>query len=145
MTPTAAPQPNEHYYSVVSPEYGVHMPILDDGTGPTEWGSDWAMVVATSAREAVSICVRAWLKGQNPNIYDDGPFGPSYSYRGYCQRQREDGVSPWTGVRAEIMRCGHGFEYRGPIPALQDLHAEGHDACPDCDRELQEQMEREDA
>lgn len=131
---------NEHYYEVLTPEYGVLVPILDDGTGPTEWGADWALVVATSAREAVRIAVKAWLRGENACVYDPGPYGVSYGYRGYCVRQREDGECPWTGVRAQVMRCGHGFEYRGPIGALQDAHAEGHDICPDCDRELQEHM-----
>src|SRR5678816_4645687 len=106
--------PNEHYYEVVTPEYEMY-PMGYDPPEPPEYGCDWAMVVATSAREAVNKAVKAWVQHENPCVYD----GYQQRQRYYCERKRSDGENPWTGVRAQIMRCGHGFEYRGPLPALQ--------------------------
>lgn len=39
-------------YYVMTPEYGEVVPILDDGTGPIEWGRDVEEVKATTKREA---------------------------------------------------------------------------------------------
>lgn len=132
---------NEHYYEVVTPEYEVYA-MSYDPPEPAEHGADWALVIATSAREAVGIAVKAWVNGESPCIYDS--WLAHYSgARTYCQRQREDGCSPYTGVRAKVMRRGHGFEWRGEIEKLQEIHEEGHDACPDCDSDLQREMESE--
>lgn len=126
--------PGEHYYSIETPEYETS-PMRYDPPEPPEHGRDWALVVATSAREAVTVAVKAWLKGETACVYD----GPRPKWMGdtYCERQRQDGCNPFTGVRAQVMRCEHGFEFRGPIRELTDAHERGHDVCPECDAELQ--------
>lgn len=40
-------------YMVVTPEYGAYIPMLDDGTGPMEYGSDVWEGEAKNAREAI--------------------------------------------------------------------------------------------
>ena len=126
---------SQHYYSVLTPEVCEVVPILDDGTGPTECWRDWALVIASTRREAVTKAVKAWLCGNDPDVL--GGTGRMWG-RSYCERQRDDQLSPWTGVRAEIMRCEHGYEFRGPIDTLHDLLERGHDPCPECDRDLTE-------
>ena len=84
-------------YLVTTPEYGVKMVLLDDGTGPTEWGCDAMQVLAHNKREAVQTAVRLWVKGIDPEWKSSWGRKP----RGYCERQKDDGLCPWTGIRAE--------------------------------------------
>jgi hypothetical protein len=64
---------------VVSREYGVVMPLLDDGSGPTEYGCDVIAVEAQTPRDAKVLAVR--LARQHPRRYgfvdhyaDECPF-----------------------------------------------------------------------
>lgn len=67
-------------YWVISPEYGTVIPILDDGTGPTEYACDVIKVDAPSRRAARVLAVRAWRKeakwkGQlNYCFNDENPY-----------------------------------------------------------------------
>jgi hypothetical protein len=88
----------QHVYSVITPVYSV-MEIVIDNMGPTYDVQDWVDVVATSKREAVQIAVRDWLTENLP-----------YRDKNYVQDRKRDGLCPWTGIRAEIMRCPHGVE-----------------------------------
>lgn len=89
-----------HVYEVISPEWGEKIPILDDGSGPTEYQCSWQLVRATSKREAISIGVKRWLAE---------PY-KRYS-RNYCQVQKDDGCNPFTGIKASIFACPHGVEW----------------------------------
>ncbi len=46
-------------YLVYTPEYGTVIPILDDGTGPMEYGCDVLHVRARNRRAAKVLAVRA--------------------------------------------------------------------------------------
>lgn len=45
-------------WAVISPEYGVVVPVLGFGLGPTEYGCDYVEVEASSRREAIVKGVR---------------------------------------------------------------------------------------
>jgi hypothetical protein len=47
---------------VYTPEYGMIIPILDDGSGPTEYGSDVLYVRAANRQRAKVLAVRAWRR-----------------------------------------------------------------------------------
>lgn len=51
-------------YYVITPEYGVMIPVTDDGQGPMEYGCDLIEIEATSARDAVALGVQEMLKGR---------------------------------------------------------------------------------
>lgn len=53
--------------------------------------SDFEEIDATTRREAVSLAVKQWLASGTGRYSEDN----------YCQRQRSDGLSPYTGVRAQ--------------------------------------------
>jgi hypothetical protein len=73
-------------YHVVTPEYGTTIPILDDGTGPEEYGCDVIEVEATNKRAAIVEGVKRMLKG-----------GREFKW---CRNQRSDGCNPFAGVKA---------------------------------------------
>jgi len=75
------PKDAKHWYSVTSAEWGEVIPILDDGTGPTEYGCDHLWVRTTSAKRAKVLMVRAFrrrTKGKSwksaPWLWDGNPF-----------------------------------------------------------------------
>ncbi len=68
------------WYEVVSPEYGEVIPILDDGTGPMEYGADFLYVRARNAHRAKTLAVRAWRRAHAKYL--------------------EPGENPFTGVKA---------------------------------------------
>jgi hypothetical protein len=74
-------------YYVVTPQYDSVVPILDDGSGPTESGCDVIEVEAPTKRAAVIEGVKRMLKG-NPREYK------------WCRAARSDGYNPFAGVRA---------------------------------------------
>ena len=76
---------------VVTPEYGEVIPILDDGTGPMEYGADVIEIEAETARDAVALGVKEMLKGRC------GKWGDRYRW---CLDARSDRVSPYAGVKA---------------------------------------------
>lgn len=49
-------------WMVISPEYGKTVPILDDGSGPEEFGSDVVVVEAVNKREALLFGLRLMRK-----------------------------------------------------------------------------------
>ena len=77
---------------VVTPEYGVVDPILDDGTGPMEYGADCIKIEAETARDAIAFGVKLML---------NNPWKPKgwVKYK-WCKDARSDGVSPYSGVKA---------------------------------------------
>lgn len=73
------------WWSVVSPEFGSVVPILDDGTGPVEYGRSYVEVEAHTRREAIVAASKT----------------PEFNGRGeWSRRQREDGLCPFTGIKA---------------------------------------------
>lgn len=89
---------------VCSPEYGVVVPVLDDGTGPTEYGCDAVHVEAESRQDALMLGV-ALLKQQGARYLDNAE-------------------NPYAGVRVESQMCPkHG------MPVWDKDHYE----CPQCE------------
>lgn len=80
------------HWSVVTPEYGTVIPILDDGTGPIEYGADYVCVEADTKRQALVAGVRK-LRSTGSHWMED---------------QNSDGASPFTGLKAEKLLCPHG-------------------------------------
>jgi len=83
----------KHYY-VITPEYGVVVPVLDYGAGPTEYGCDVIEIEAQNARDAIALGVREMLRAPHGN----GDFLKGFNW---CRDARADGCSPYAGVRAE--------------------------------------------
>lgn len=74
---------------VISKEYGQVVPILDDGTGPMEYGRDVVEIEATTRRDALILGVREMLRLNKSN----------YRHYRWCADNREEGVSPFVGVK----------------------------------------------
>lgn len=72
---------------VVTPQYGTVIPVLDDGTGPTEYGADVVEVEAPSRRAAITEGVKRMLRGSRKEFR-------------YCRDQRSDRANPFVGVKA---------------------------------------------
>lgn len=81
---------------VVTPEYGVVIPILDYGQGPVEYGCDVIEIEAETRRDAIALGVREMLRGGK------GGHGRGERYE-WCRDQRSDGLSPYAGVKAELV------------------------------------------
>lgn len=75
-------------YMIVTPEYGVKQPILEDGSGPTEYGHDVFECEAKNAREAKVLAVRHWREGGRERWVRD---------------QLTDERNPFTGLKAMNM------------------------------------------
>lgn len=75
---------------VCSPEYGEVVPVLDDGSGPMEYGCDVVFVEAESRRDALMLGVQLFReKGARYLRYDD--------------------EHPYAGVTVESLACkAHG-------------------------------------
>ena len=102
-------------YMVISPTWGEVHPILDDGTGPIEYGCDCLdPVEAESKRDAI-------IKASKH---------PDWHYAEMC---RDDGVNPYSGVKAYEWCDCVSAEF---IPEEDRgwMEAEGvtEDADPDC-------------
>ncbi len=72
---------------VVTPEYEVVDPILDDGTGPLETVADVIEIEADTPADAKALGVKEMLR-----------LGRRHEYR-WCEDARGDGVSPYAGVK----------------------------------------------
>jgi hypothetical protein len=72
---------------VITPEVETVVPILDDGSGPTEIGADVIEVEAETRRDAIALGVRLMLRSGRKQYT-------------YCRDQRSDRCSPFAGVRA---------------------------------------------
>ena len=79
------------WYEVVSPEYDTVIPVLDYGQGPTEYGADYMLTQAYSAREAIRRAVTHWLGVERPTNLDNG---------NYCRSERKSGANPFAGHKA---------------------------------------------
>lgn len=81
-------------YLVISPEYGEVIPILDDGTGPTEYGHDVVYAFARNARRAKVLALR-WFRRQ---------------YAGKWRHNWIEDGNPFTGMTVDRMefckQCG---------------------------------------
>src|SRR6266571_3678987 len=75
---------------VVTPEYGVVIPVTSEGQGPVEWGADVIEIEAETGQDAISLGVREMLKGRL------GGHGPEMRYR-WCLDTQSDGCSPYAG------------------------------------------------
>ena len=71
---------------VITPEYGTVVPVLDDGTGPEEFGCDVVEVEAPTRREALVLGLRELKKVT----------------KGWINWYRDDTSNPFTGLRAEL-------------------------------------------
>src|SRR5467141_870369 len=77
-------------YLVYTPQYPTVVPILDDGTGPTEWGADVLYVRATSRQRAKVLAVRAWRRS------------PWRRHNGdWVKDADSDGRNPFAGLKVE--------------------------------------------
>lgn len=79
----------ETTYFVTTPTYPVSE-YVEHMLAQVYDASDWLEVKAPTRREAVRLAVKEW-------------FAESYT-RGngnYVQRQKDDGLCPWTGIRAQ--------------------------------------------
>jgi len=103
---------SERHWNVTSPAWPEVEPILDDGSGPTEWGHEVVSVAATTRRKAIVAGVKAMK------------HWPKY--------QRRDNMSPFTGVTAAPAMCEHGFCWCEIHP---DPHPEQGDYCEECIKE----------
>lgn len=89
---------------VVSREYGTKIPILDDGSGPMEYGSDVVFVEAENRRDAREMGVML--------------------FRQMGARYLRDADSPYDGLTVESQVCpAHG------LPVWVKDHYE----CPQCE------------
>jgi len=70
---------------VASPEYSSVIPVLDDGSGPLEWGADVVFIEAETRHDALLLGV-ALMKRQGAKYLDD------------CE-------NPYTGVLVEPQTC----------------------------------------
>lgn len=84
-------------WAVITPEYGVMIPVTDEGLGPLEYGCDVIEIEADTRRAAVVLGVKEMLRGGK------GGHGHGLRYQ-WCRDQRSDGRSPHAGVKAEEMR-----------------------------------------
>ena len=109
------------HWSVTSPEFGEVIPILDDGSGPMEYGCDYALVIAPTKRAARSLAVRAWRK--NARTHSDSLKEPmagveeAYGRLQWCDGGNEN---PFVGLKVEeLAPCPtHGY-------ALEDCSEQG--------------------
>ena len=62
---------------VVTPEYETKVPILDDGSGPVEYGCDVVEVEAETRRDAITFGVKIMLAGSDR----DQSFAYTQTYR----------------------------------------------------------------
>lgn len=83
-------KPKMKRWWVITKEYGQVVPILDDGTGPMEYGRDVVEIEAVNRRDALILGVREMLRLHKSNWRD---------YR-WCADNQGDGVNPFAGVKA---------------------------------------------
>jgi len=79
------------HYNVISPEMSFVIPILDDGSGPTEYFACVASVDAKNKREAKSLALKDVL------FFD------------WIQWARDNEKNPFSGLKVEDPICKHGI------------------------------------
>jgi hypothetical protein len=77
------------HWWVSTPEFGVMVPLLDDGTGPLEYQCDVVCVDAATRREAIVAGVKK-MRAEGAKWFES-----------------HDG-NPFVGIKAESARCEHG-------------------------------------
>ena len=85
--------PKLHHYAVITPEYGEVVPILDDGTGPMEYGCDCVEVLARNKRDALLLGVK-YMRSR-PREYK------WFKY---------DDENPFAGVKVECLDGAPGYQ-----------------------------------
>jgi hypothetical protein len=93
MEPTTLVDPLKRWY-VVTPEYGIVIPVLDFGQGPIEYGRDVIEVEAANARDAVALGVKEMLRHR----YGVPALQDKYEW---CKMAQGDGSNPFAGVFAQ--------------------------------------------
>lgn len=79
MTPVRPDEPPlSKKFLVITPEYGTVIPILDDGTGPMEYGCDVLHVRARNRRAAKVLAVRAWRRKGRYSLWVNRNDGNPY-------------------------------------------------------------------
>lgn len=88
---------------VSSPEYGEIVPILDDGTGPTEYGCDVVHVEAFNKQDALYLGVLL-LKQQGAKYLDhaENPYAGVRVESCLCPAH---GMPVWKGDHYECRQC----------------------------------------
>ena len=76
------------HWWVRSPEIATMVPVMDDGSGPMEYGCDVVCIAATDRRSAIVAGVAAMVEW--PTV------------------ARGDRVNPFAGVTADDAACPHG-------------------------------------
>lgn len=88
---------------VCSPEYGEVVPILDDGTGPMEYGCDVAHVEAESREDALYLGVLLMRKQGARYLRDcENPYAGVKVESQMCPRH---GMPTWCGDHYECPAC----------------------------------------
>ena len=80
-------------YAVISATWEVTIPILDDGTGPSELTCAYAEVEAKNPRAAKVLAVQQWRKTTGGQGHD------------YIQGCASDRRSPFAGLRVENLEA----------------------------------------
>ena len=84
------PGSGERYFYVTGPLREEVIPILDDGTGPSEWGCDFWEGAAKTRAEARR---KAWTEWEK-------------DWKSIVHENRSDGVHPMSGVKVtEVLPC----------------------------------------
>jgi hypothetical protein len=83
-------------WTVYTPDYGIVVPVTDEGQGPTEYGCDVIEIEADTRRDAITLGVKEMLKGRS------GGHGLGMCFQ-WCLDQRSDNANPWAGVKAELI------------------------------------------
>ena len=84
---SAQARPEVRMFLVYTPEYGTTIPILDDGTGPIEYGADFVVIRARTRARAKVLAVRYWRR--------------HWKWDGWVVTQDSDGLCPFTGLKVE--------------------------------------------
>lgn len=113
------------HWWVVSPVMSVVVPILDDGSGPTEHYCDVVCVEAATKREALRLGV---------GLMKEWPH-----------EARADDANPFAGVKAEDARCRHGFCGCDLVDCDRNAAFPHGDYCEACDEEHRAKEEADDS
>lgn len=78
------------HYMIVSPEMSKVVPVLDDGTGPTEYFCCVCFEDAPNIHTALAQALR------------------NEEMKPWVRQQRSDGKNPFSGLETELCECKHG-------------------------------------
>ena len=91
---------------VASPEYGEVIPVLDDGTGPMEYGCDVVFVEAESRTDALLMGVMLFRQkgARYLRYFDENPYAGIKVESQVCQSHGLESVE-WKGDHYECNIC----------------------------------------